>query len=201
MAVLQPARNEYQRYPGHPATTCLSTVLGNALGTYSAQNRAQFVKAFTDTVPRVRDVKDGPTETPPSLSGSSSMGGSQIPLPGPSPQSLPLTVDLDRLYASLDEFQFTPARTDQPQTLGGSSDATLLQQDVDTCRFFLTAHSKAPELNLFGLASGLDVAGLERSCRQRTNFEDGDGPLRHRGGSSRRSPDDFPARAGHERDL
>ncbi len=131
MALIQPAQHEYQRYPGHPATTCLSTVFGNALGTYNAQARSQFVKAFTDTVPRVTDA-----------AGMSSMGGTQI-------SQASVVTDLDRLYASLDEFQFTPPRA--VQTLGGSSNATTLQNDVDTTRFFLTAHSKAPELNLFGL--------------------------------------------------
>ena len=87
------------------------------------------------------------------------MGGTQAPQPGGGATPANLVTDLDRLYASLDEFQFTPQsmtaltpppRT--PQTLGATgSNYTSLQNDVDTCRFFLTAHSKAPELNLFGL--------------------------------------------------
>ncbi len=73
--------------------------------------------------------------------------------------TLPLTTDQDRLYADLDEFQFTPARA--AQNLGTSSSAsTLEQQDIETYRFFLTAHSKAPEINLFGPPPGCNVASL-----------------------------------------
>ena len=163
MAILQPARNEYQRYPGHPATTCLSTVLGTALGTYDPQKRAQFVQAFTDTVPRVTDLAGTS-----SSSGSSSMGGSQIPLPGPGATPLPLVVDQDRLYASLDEYQFAPDRT--AQTLGASTNTTTLQDDVNSCRFFLTAHSKAPEVNLFGLPR-VAMWPVWNNAVNRTNFE------------------------------
>ena len=143
LAIIQPAQHEYQRYPGHPATTCLSTVFGNALSGYTAQTRGLLVQAITNAVPRVTDLS-----APTSTSGTSSMGGTQVPQPSTTSTS-PLLTDFDRLYASLDEFQFTPAR--KTQALGGSSDTTILQEDVDSCRFFLTASSKAPELNLFGL--------------------------------------------------
>ncbi len=126
-ATIQPAQHEYQRYPGHPATTCLSTVFGYAL---SGTTRAGLVQAITAAVPRVSDV--GPA-------GLSSMGGTAL-------ASGTLATDVDRLYANLDEFQFTPSRS--VQALGNAS---IKQQDIQACRFFLTAHSKAPELNLFGL--------------------------------------------------
>ena len=150
MALLPPAQHEYQRYPGHPATTCLSVVLGNAL-TYGASSRASFVKAFTDATPRVTDLA-----TATSSSGTSSMGGTQVPQAGGGSSTVNLATDLDRLYTSLDEFQFTPQFLPQhnpPRVVQalGSSNSITLQDDVDTCRFFLTAHSKAPELNLFGL--------------------------------------------------
>ena len=146
LGVIQPAQHEYQRYPGHPATTCLSTVFGNALSAYNAQTRGQLVQAITAAVPRITDLVS-PTAT----SGTSSMGGTQLPQPGTSVPSAPLLTDFDRLYASLDEFQFAPTNRQAAQTLGSSGNATSLQNDIDSCRFFLTASSKAPELNLFGL--------------------------------------------------
>ena len=76
------------------------------------------------------------------------MGGTvAAPTPGTNPSSYAVVTDMDRLYANLDEFQFSPnPRT--PQYLGTGSSS---ENFVDTCRFFLTAHSKAPELNMFNL--------------------------------------------------
>ncbi len=141
----QGAQHEYQRYPGHPATTCLSSVFGNALS--GLGSRAQIVQAITNAIPRVTDLA---SQT--SNSGASSMGGTQpaVATPAPSP-ARPLLTDLDRLYANLDEFQFTPARGSTDNLVVGSGGQTIEHNLVDTCRFFLTAHSKAPELNLFGL--------------------------------------------------
>ncbi|HSH94873.1 MAG TPA: hypothetical protein VK968_12055, partial [Roseimicrobium sp.] len=47
----------------------------------------------------------------------------------------------DRLYASVDELIFDPSRSDQPVT----------RERLERGRFFLTAHSRAPESNLFNL--------------------------------------------------
>jgi hypothetical protein len=67
-----------------------------------------------------------------------------------------LITDSDRLYASLDEFQFqAPAppisANRATQNMNAAGNVTPEENDLDTCRFFLTAHSKAPELNMFGL--------------------------------------------------
>ncbi len=152
LALNQGAQREYQRYPGHPATTCLSPVFGtvlNSLGTAgTTQFRATLVKTITDSIPRVSDY---PVIT--GNSGVSSMGGTQDP---GSVNTAPLVPDKDRLYASLDEYQFlaptAAASSRSAQTFGSTSDMQKTEQNlVDTCRFFLTAHSKSPELNLFGL--------------------------------------------------
>ena len=148
MALIQPAQHEYQRYAGHPATTCLSTVFGNALAN-SGLMRADIVKAITDAVPRVSDYGQGATTnySPPAGSLATTMGGT-VPVTG----STSVITDEDRLYTNLDEFQFQPNRTLQNlNILMSGSAAQEEQNDVDTCRFFLTAHSKAPELNMFGL--------------------------------------------------
>lgn len=59
-----------------------------------------------------------------------------------------ITADSDRLYASVDEMLF------KVPTSGGASrsvQAGLKPSEVKATKFFLTAHSRAPELNLFGL--------------------------------------------------
>ena len=154
LAMIEPAQHEYQRYPGHPATTCLSTVFGTILNSASygdaAANRAQMVKSITDAIPRISDY--GSSSQAPANSSTTTLGGTQPVTSGTS-----VIVDQDRLYASLDEFQFSPvyggagtART--PQNITANSGALAEEENyVDTCRFFLTAHSKAPELNMFGL--------------------------------------------------
>ncbi|WP_075086591.1 hypothetical protein [Verrucomicrobium spinosum] len=50
--------------------------------------------------------------------------------------------DSDRFYASTDELIFNPARSNAGQSV---INAEVLSQT----RFFLTAHSRAPEVNLF----------------------------------------------------
>lgn len=52
-----------------------------------------------------------------------------------------LTPDSDRLYASVDELVFKPAR--------GSNTNGLTQSQLEAARFFLTASSRAPEVTLF----------------------------------------------------
>ena len=132
LANYQGAQHEYQRYPGHPATTCLSTVLGSALGSLS---RSQLVQAITNAIPRVTDA-----------AGQSSMGGTAAPA------SANLTTDMDRLYASVDEFAFKPpASTDTTRTVQAVGTGSTVQNVLERTRFFLTSSSKAPELNLFGL--------------------------------------------------
>ena len=136
-------QHEYQRYPGHPATTCLSSVFGSAL----SGSRNTIVKNITDVIPRISDYP-ATTSIPGGLtSGPSTMGGTQAgATTAPS-----LMTDFDRLYASLDEFQFAPARTTPNLQTNGNTQGSAEQNLVDTCRFFITAHSKAPELNMFGL--------------------------------------------------
>jgi len=142
LGMYQGAQKEYQRYPGHPATTCLSPVLGvwirNALGypltgTLTTSQRQAFVNAITTITPRVAD------------SGTaSSMGGTQRAL-------AVVTPDTDRLYATADELLYTPSRTIQ----NAAGTPTLSTGDprplVERTKFFLTADSKAPEQNLFNM--------------------------------------------------
>lgn len=108
LANYQPSQGEYQRYPGHPATTYLSAVLPTL-------TRDQISTIAS------RIQKGG------------SLGGTAIATDA-------IIVDSDRLYASVDELIYATDRSEQT----GFTKDTLEQS-----RFFLTAHSRAPEVNLF----------------------------------------------------
>ena len=147
------SQNEYQRYPGHPAMTCLSSVLGSiypvshgllaSTGTYTAPNPATYppYQPYVDMAPRLNVDTTGNQ-------------GSQAGTVHSGTGTSQLTVKNDRLYASVDEFLFQPAlsstntRLLNPTTSGTSS---LNSSLIEETQFFLTAHSRAPDVNLFNL--------------------------------------------------
>ena len=122
----QPANKEYQRYPGHPFMTALSPVFFP--NTPSATLTAAQRKAIYDFVPRVQ-------------SGGST-AGTVI-----ATSATAVTPDQDRLFANIDECYYSAALS------GGTRVKTTAISNVDYLnkrRFFLTANSRAPELNLYG---------------------------------------------------
>ncbi|HRJ71735.1 MAG TPA: Verru_Chthon cassette protein A [Terrimicrobiaceae bacterium] len=124
----QPVRGEWQRYPGHPATTSLSPAFRwNSVNPGSKT----AVQRIMDLVPRY-------------AYGGSEAGTVLIPTTGytmPS-KSYPL-------YASDSELAFTtPSRLQRTFNLSSAENARKL---VESRRFVLTAHSRAPEVNLFNL--------------------------------------------------
>ncbi len=124
MARSQPMAREYNRYPGHPATTSLKaifTALGMDLGTYPSA-MGQTSNLFK-LLPRYNDdygSKQGTVTTTAS--------------------SIAETAKTDHLYSSIGEMLFSPTRTN----------STLTLAQIETGKFFLTATNRAPELNLFG---------------------------------------------------
>lgn len=137
LAIFQPARREYNRYPGHPATTCLSPVLGRLLpvttpypiGATGAD--AILLDPYAAIAPRV-GLASG-------LSGGSE-GGTVVP-------TGPVAVDSDRLYASVDELLFTANMLGT--TRGPNASGKLSAEELEKRRFFLTASSSAPETTIF----------------------------------------------------
>jgi len=130
----QPVQGEYQRYPGHPATTDLSkifTALGMPVGDYpTSQTSAGTSSSFFNLMPRFDD-KNG------------SKGGTVDTTKSNNPTTI--TAKNDRLYTSPGEMLFRADRSENP---GGGSAVT--QQQVETGKFLLTSHSRAPETTLFG---------------------------------------------------
>ncbi len=124
LASYQPAQKEYQRYPGHPATACLSTVFPKPAG-LSDQQWAEQLYAI---VPRIAG------------------GGSQE---GTAVATGTLAPNANRLYASLPELLFKPTLSGSERDLNYPS--VINRDALEQKKFFLTAHSRAPELNLFNL--------------------------------------------------
>ncbi|PTY03627.1 hypothetical protein DB346_07085 [Verrucomicrobia bacterium LW23] len=126
----QPVANEFQRYPGHPATVSLSAVFpALTLG-------ANFPETFYPITPRT-------------LPGGS-QGGDITNTSTTSPAE-PLPLRSDRLYSSADEFLFQPSLTGAMRELNSSLEGALDYTAINRSGFFITAHSQAPDVNVFNL--------------------------------------------------
>lgn len=141
LANSQPGQNEFQRYPGHPSTTSLGLVFRNLIPA-SAGFDSEKLYAW---LPRI---------TP-----GGSVGGT-VRLDTQVNEELPIKsgTDLDpdghtyHLFGSVDEMLYSPIngpRVTAAASLSLKPDA-ITPDIIDKARFFLTAHSRAPELNLFG---------------------------------------------------
>jgi len=144
LAICQPSQKEFQRYPGHPATTCLSPIFGNfgltvpTLVTKSNVNQFAPYYAIAPKVAQGGSKSGTVLSTPPGVTGFT-----------------PLGTDTDRLYASVDELMFAPqlagdSRITNPTSNGTSTTPTVITKNVlEKTKFFLTAGSNAPEVTLF----------------------------------------------------
>lgn len=135
----QPVNHEWQRYPGHPATTFLSPVF--LPGMQDITNERRAIEVLYSIVPRV-------------VGGGSEVGTRTLSKTDFQHQK-GLTADIDRLYATNDEVLLKEDRT--PNTFpeaGGllrqkSLTAGAAVDLLEKSRFFLTTVSRAPEVNLF----------------------------------------------------
>jgi uncharacterized protein (TIGR02600 family) len=142
LANAQPSQNEFQRYPGHPSTTSLGLV-------------------FKRLIPPIRGFDSEKLYAwLPRLTPGGSMGG-RFRLDTTLDRELPIksAVEPDpegrtyHMWATPDEMVFSSLNGDRllaEQALGLPSD-TISPDIFDLARPFLTAHSRSPELNLFGL--------------------------------------------------
>jgi len=143
LSICQPAQHEFQRYPGHPATTCLSPILGAHTAaafypssqTYPASitaTDAQKIDRYYQVAPRVN------------------FGGSESGTKQPTDV---MPFKQDRLYASIDELVFSTtfnAATPGSRTPNlPSGPAAFDKATLEKVKFFLTANSNAPETTLF----------------------------------------------------
>jgi uncharacterized protein (TIGR02600 family) len=157
-----PSSTEYSRFPGHPASTCLSPVLWSYLG---LTNPAIFLSGLSgvagsgsynagsgDTAPKFGSTTVTNFFTnlfnnvTPRYGWSNSSQAGTYSLIG---TNLPSKLSTNRLYASIDEFFFAP--TNASPTSRIVTPIALNARDVSRMRFFLTAESRAPEVNPFNL--------------------------------------------------
>ena len=162
LGAAQPVRGEYQRYPGHPATTCLSPALGWMWGILPKDPpklpRDTTLIAMKDGIAQLAPFspfgKKGDPVVPPNppFFQSTSKGGSYNADPDADPLKDPqLVIATKRLYSTVDELVFKQDRvTTNPDTPTTLSNPNIFPESLEKVRFFLTANSRSPELNLFG---------------------------------------------------
>ncbi len=127
----QPIAQEYQRWPGHPATTSLAPVL-------------KPLRDIADPVARSR-IAAGLT---PRIAWGGSSGGTKYAW---LTRELGST-DMDRLYATPDELSFGKGLDAAGLRVSNTVNGIDLEsggQKLDELRFFLTTQSRSPELTLF----------------------------------------------------
>ena len=120
-ARFQPTRSEFQRYPGHPATTALSTVLMPGEGVSPAHKEWLY-----GILPRV-----GP---------GGSVAGTRVVHPNETDPDRLVRIDNERLFATSSEFLLQPDRQSVPE---------FSSADINRWDFVLTNVSRAPEVTLF----------------------------------------------------
>ncbi|MCE9588069.1 MAG: Verru_Chthon cassette protein A, partial [Verrucomicrobia bacterium] len=180
LAERQGAQKEYQRYPGHPATTCLSTIFGSQLlqKPEVGGDRTLMAEEIFKIIPRVTgaeyDPSDityaSPTRDYSSKAGTIRAGGGQT---NGEEEAHPVVPDGDRLYATIDEFLYNPnfASTRRPWTLAqAASKRDTTREMLEMSKFFLTASSKSPEQNLYNLPR-IAIWPERTSDTQRTAFD------------------------------
>lgn len=157
-----PAIFEYQRYPGHPATVALSSVFAPGFNpnTYFPSGyppaNLTFKNSIYDFVPQLAagGTNDGQL---PFYPNDMLLGASQQATP-----QLNVLVNniaaskTEPLFPSVDDAMFDSrvsggnSRTAR-RLIGPSGQQLLNPQVLEQDRAFLTAHSRAPETNMFGL--------------------------------------------------
>lgn len=149
LGLYQPLKGEFQRYPGHPATVYLSAIIKD-------ENEAELTREEISTLsPRTTDT--GSTE-----------GGTTKEIPFISNTNVIQTVtpNNNRIYSSIDELLFAG-----DGTYNRDKTSFLTADNIAKRRFFLTAHSNAPEVNLFGRPR-IAIWPIPESTTNRTIYDD-----------------------------
>ena len=156
-----PTTGEFQRYPGHPATTALSAVLAPNL------RLDPELPPLGLTRNQIVAIKESIYDLSPKINGGGSMAGTRpytlddfsgVNGETQEAQSVVLTAsNRERLFASVDEMLFrdgafnaTNGRQEAKFTLPDGRN--LFDHDtLERSRFFLTAQSRSPEFSSYGL--------------------------------------------------
>ena len=158
-----PATFEYQRFPGHPATVALSSVLNpnptHAAGRYNGDSYPLYPEAYLS-------LKNAIYELTPKLGMGGSQDGTRVfdvdDFASNTTDDYNLlsqarkAAGYEHLYTSVDEWIYDKIKVNDGRrkevsiTYAGGN--TLVdEQIIINSRPFLTAVSRAPEINMFGL--------------------------------------------------
>jgi uncharacterized protein (TIGR02600 family) len=150
LAASQPTRLEFQRYPGHPATTCLSPVLG-ALDPWNIKwNTSPYPLARSGNNYFNRDFKEAIYKFAPFIPYglNTSIGGFPEMRSRPGGCNGARTIQTKHLYASPDEMLFKAPRFTSSNGMDLNTPdlkKELTPEALEKTKFFLTANSRAPE--------------------------------------------------------
>jgi uncharacterized protein (TIGR02600 family) len=171
-AQFPPGATEFNRFPGHPASTCLSPALWSFMGLdhpgrlvmpmpdnrgsydIGSQTAAGFNRPYYPSATLTNYLTNLFTNVTPRYAYGGSYGGirSLVTNTAGTFGAMPT----NRLYATVDEFFF--AATNVPNSGDRATNATLstlsassAAQIVSGLKFFLTTVSRAPEVNPFNL--------------------------------------------------
>ncbi|MDR1191323.1 MAG: Verru_Chthon cassette protein A [Verrucomicrobiales bacterium] len=158
LAKYQPAQHEYQRYSGHPATVSLSTVFGSMMPVDHDTDNSAY-----EHVPIYDQYKPYHLLSP-KLNKSDSPGSSA----GTVIASSTLIARDDRLYASIEEFQFASnllsdktkptydsgvpifdGNTREFSTSINNAPPLIDETTLQKAKFFITTNNRSPDVNLF----------------------------------------------------
>jgi len=161
-----PAKGEFYRMSGHPAYTSLAPVL-RKFGTNSTTTPAErepqdtygpqgsewwrHLQDYHRLLPRTLDTR--------------SKDGTQG---GTTSATAEAALKQERFFGTVDEFFFNSEREANGELSGG---LRFTQDDVRKSRFFLTTHSRAPELNPFNRPK-ISLWPVQQSTGQRNEVDD-----------------------------
>jgi len=177
----QPVQGEYQRYPGHPATTLLYPILAGLSGGNATSATLFYMPEISNVTSNSyklaytngADTQSGGSNPWPYTSSLFGLlprynddYGSQAGIANTTASNQPTspTTKRYRLYTSLGELFYSTTLTGTTTTSvrslngiqqelftsPGFGSPNLTRQQIETGKFFLTAHSRAPEVTLFG---------------------------------------------------
>ena len=146
LASFQPARGEFQRFPGHPAMVCLSSVLFPQHRFHATHSQSRFSPMTLEDVQHLWDLAPVINADSP----FSSQGGTQIPrgITVRTPYDRPLLEE--RYYSRLrtPHELFLNRKSREPHAFFQRHPQAIKR--LQRSQFFLTDRNAAPETTLFG---------------------------------------------------
>lgn len=156
----QPVHAEYQRYPGHPATTDLYAI-NKALGITSTGYPPVMTGSTSPQPAPLTTASEFFKLLPRYADDNSSQGGSRNTTKAANPPPINGGVaKQERLLTSVGEWLYNPSRVRNP----------ISRQQSETGKFFLTSFSRAPEVTLFGTPR-IAMWPVDKDETRRTAFD------------------------------